>query len=92
MAMSKFSWGVISGVVLGILFAPTNGAKTRKTVANVASGIKSKFDSIFRSKEDELEELRRLLDDESVSLTDADRKKLVQLIENNQKVLREMDM
>jgi hypothetical protein len=58
----------------------------------VACGIKSKFDSIFRSKEDELEELRRLLADDSVSLTDADRKKLVQLIENNQKVLREMDV
>ena len=92
MAMSKFSWGVISGVVLGILFPPTNGPKTRKTVANVASGIKSRFNSIFGSKEDELEELRRLLSDESVTLTDADRKRLVQLIENNQKVLREMDV
>ena len=92
MAMSKFSWGVVSGVVLGILFAPTNGAKTRKTVANVASGIKSRFNSIFRSKEDELEELHRLLSDESAPLTDADRKRLVQLVENNQKLLNEMDV
>ncbi|RQO31029.1 hypothetical protein DBR32_09995 [Taibaiella sp. KBW10] len=91
MALSKFSWAAIGGFTLGILFAPSRGANTRRTVANVASGIKSKLDHIFKGKEDELESLRKILADDSVSLSEVDRKKLVQLIENNQKVLKELD-
>lgn len=91
MALSKFSWGVIGGVALGILFAPSRGANTRKTVANVATGIKDRLQRLFGDKEDELESLRKLLADDSVTLSDVDRKKLVQLIENNQKVLKELE-
>ncbi|OJV54913.1 MAG: hypothetical protein BGO31_16370 [Bacteroidetes bacterium 43-16] len=92
MKVSKFTVGMSVGVLIGVFFAPAQGYKSRKTVANAAGKINSTFKKWFGNKEKELEELRALLADESVMLTDSDRKRLMQLIENNQKALKELDV
>ena len=91
MKLSKFTIGVISGALLGIMFAPAQGRKSRRTVANAAGKINVTFKKWFGNDVRDLEELKALLADETVVLTDEDRKRLVQLIDNNQKVMKELD-
>lgn len=91
MKISKFAVGLISGAILGIMFAPAQGKKSRKTVASAAGKVNHTLRKWFGNDAHDLEQLKTLLADESVTLTDGDRKRLVQLIENNQKVLKELD-
>lgn len=91
MKLSKFTFGVISGVLIGVMFAPAQGRKSRRTVASAAGKVNATLKRWFGNNEHDLEDLKKLLADETVVLTEDDRKRLVQLIENNQKVLKELD-
>ncbi|RYD98070.1 MAG: YtxH domain-containing protein [Sphingobacteriales bacterium] len=92
MKLTKFTAGLSLGVLIGVFFAPAQGRRSRTTVANAAGKINATLKKWFGNKEKELEELKALLADESVMLTDSDRKRLMQLIENNQKALKELDI
>lgn len=91
MKLNKFTIGVASGLIIGVLFAPTQGRNSRKTISKAAHLVNDKLRLWFGSDTKELEELKALLSDETVKLTDADRKRLVLLIENNQKAIKELD-
>lgn len=91
MKITKFGVGVVTGLVVGVLFAPAQGYKSRKTVSNAASKVNATFKKWFGNEAKELDELKALLEDESVTLNENDRKRLVQLIENNKKALKELD-
>ena len=91
MRLNKFTAGILAGGIMGVLFAPAKGSESRKTISNLASSIKAGFDKLFGNSHDELEELKKLLDDQTVELTEKDRKKLVQLIEENQRILKELE-
>jgi gas vesicle protein len=92
MKITKFGLGVCTGVILGVLFAPAQGYKSRKTVANAAGKVNAQFKKWFSNEAKELDELKALLEDETLTLNENDRKRLVQLIENNKRVLKELDV
>lgn len=92
MKITKFTLGLVSGAVIGVLFAPAQGSRSRKAVSNVAGKVNSTFKKWFTNSHSELEELKAILADDSIKLTETDRKKLVQLIDNNQKALKELDV
>ncbi|MFT4061967.1 MAG: YtxH domain-containing protein [Edaphocola sp.] len=64
MKFSKFNIGLLSGVLLGVLFAPGAGSDTRKKIKSAAGGIKNKIDALLDKSDDELEDLANLLADE----------------------------
>jgi len=92
MKVSKFTVGLVCGAVLGVLFAPAPGSTSRRTVADVAYKVKRSFKRWFGDDLEDLEELKTLLADAAAPLTPADRQRLLQLIENNQKALRDLDL
>lgn len=87
MRITGFSMGLISGAILGMLFAPAKGSTTRQKVKDTAVNIKEKFEHLLGITTDELDELKDLLEDEGVLLTKEDRAKLVKLIEESKNVI-----
>lgn len=53
--------GVAAGALMGVLFAPEKGSKTRKRIMNKANGgvdvLKDKFDSLLDSMNDKYENI-----------------------------------
>jgi gas vesicle protein len=54
--------GVAAGTLMGVLFAPAEGKKTRKKIMNKASdgadALKDKFDSVLESMNHKYENIR----------------------------------
>ena len=89
MIFSKFTAGILSGFVLGLLLAPQKGEETRKQVKETAESWKNRLDNLFGKGEGELDELKEILENETESLSHEVRQKLIKLIENNRKTVRE---
>jgi gas vesicle protein len=85
----KFSAGLISGLVLGILIAPDKGQETRKKVKETAESWKHRLNNLFGKGENELDELKDILENEAKDLNHDVRQRLLKLIEENRKTYRE---
>ena len=45
--MSKFFTGLVTGVVLGIIFAPDRGSETRRRISRTSDDVKHKLNDMF---------------------------------------------
>lgn len=89
MKLTKFTAGIVSGFVLGLLLAPAKGVQTRKKVKDTAEAWRSRLNQLFGKGETELDELKMILEDESEELDAEARLKLLKLIEENRRTIRE---
>lgn len=88
MKFSKFTGGLISGFVLGLLLAPQKGRKTRKQVKHTAESWKHGLNNLFGKGESELDKLRDTLEKEADLLNPEVRTKLLRLIDENKKTIQ----
>lgn len=89
MRFSKFTAGVVSGFVLGLLLAPEKGEQTRKRVKETAEAWKHRLSNLFGKGEGELDELKGILENEAESLSHEVRQRLLRLVEENRKTYQE---
>lgn len=85
MKFTKFTAGVLSGLVLGLLVAPQKGKETRQKVKETAEAWKSRLVHLFGKGENELDELQHILENEAKDLSEDVRHKLLKLVEENRK-------
>jgi gas vesicle protein len=88
MRCNKFLSGVITGVVLGILFAPDRGKDTRKQLKRTCCDIKDQIDDLVGNKKSEIEKLYHQLEDRAEDISDDMRAKLIQLLDNAKSQLK----
>jgi gas vesicle protein len=89
MTFSKFTAGLVSGFVLGLLLAPQKGVETRKQVKETAEAWKHRLNNLFGKGETELDELKDILENEAESLSQDVRQKLLRLVEENRRTYHE---
>ena len=80
MKCSKFSVGIITGLALGILFAPRKGSETRENLKKSCKGCQDKLEDWFSDKNEEINELKLMLANAETDLTAEARKKLLKII------------
>ena len=56
--MSKFFSGLVTGVVLGIMFAPDKGSETRRRVAKAGEDVKHTFTDMIDGAKEGCETIR----------------------------------
>ena len=74
--MKKLMIGFLAGAVLGILYAPAKGAKTRRKIACIGTDLKEGWNNITDALADRIDSIRDGLD----SLAD----KAVEKVESTQ--------
>jgi gas vesicle protein len=89
MKFSKFTAGIVSGFVLGLLLAPQKGEDTRKKVKETADAWKHRLNNLFGKGESELDELKDILENEAESLSLDVRQRLLRLVEENKRTYHE---
>lgn len=89
MRCSKFTAGIVSGFVLGLLLAPQKGKDIRRQVKETAESWKHKLTHLFGKGENELDELKDILENEAQELSLEVRQKLLRLVEENKKTYKE---
>ncbi len=89
MKFSKFTAGIASGFVLGLLLAPQKGKDTRKQVKDTAEAWKNKLSNLFGKGESELDELKDILESEATELNQELRGRLLKIIEENRQTYQE---
>jgi len=60
---SKFLTGLAAGIVVGILFAPEKGTKTREKIAEIGNDLKDKFDALVAKLNCEIDDMTAEADD-----------------------------
>lgn len=61
--MKKLWIAFAAGAILGILYAPASGRRTRKRIAGIGDNAKRKWNSITDSVADRIESIREGVDD-----------------------------
>jgi len=89
MRFSKFTAGLASGFILGLLLAPEKGEKTRQRVKETAEAWKHRLNNLFGKGESELDELKEILENEAEALSEDVRQKLLRLVEENRRTYHE---
>ncbi|MBA2500639.1 MAG: YtxH domain-containing protein [Chitinophagaceae bacterium] len=56
--MSKFFSGLVTGVVLGIMFAPDKGSETRRRIARTSGDVKHTFTDMIDGAKDGYETIK----------------------------------
>ena len=82
--MTRFMTGLVLGVGIGILFAPSKGADTRESLADSACRLRDQFDRLVGGGSKELEDLKGLLEREIHGLSDELRNRLRNLVEEEE--------
>ena len=75
----------LTGVAVGLLFAPAKGSETRQKIADSAGELRKKLRNIRNSADDELDELKEVFEQEVGGLKDDVRQKILKLIEASKK-------
>lgn len=86
----NFTCGIVSGLALGILFAPRKGEETRKQLKESMNSCQSRLERMFGKGEEELSALRETLEDQTEDITQEVREKLLKLIKETQRKYRFM--
>ena len=60
--MKKLLIGFTAGAILGILYAPSSGNKTRKKIANIGTDLKEQWNSVTDSIADRIDSIRNSVD------------------------------
>ncbi|MBY0348379.1 MAG: YtxH domain-containing protein [Hydrotalea flava] len=85
MSAQKFLIGVLSGLVagvaIGLLTAPAKGSDTRKKIADTADDMKRKLRHLRGQANNELDELKAVLENETSGLRDDVRERILKLVE-----------
>lgn len=92
MKCSKFSWGIVTGITIGFLFAPRKGSETREKLTKCCGSCKNRLEQWFADSDEEINELKLMLANVEIDLTEDSRHKLIKLldkIEKNKKHLEE---
>ncbi len=89
MRFSKFTAGLVSGFVLGVLLAPQKGKETRQQVKDTAEAWKNRLSNLFGKGETELDELKEILESEATELSQEVKAKLLKLVEENRQTYLE---
>lgn len=74
-----FTTGLLSGLALGILFAPDKGSITRGRINDTTLAIKEKLHELF-GNDDDIDTLILHLEDKATTLTDVSKGKLLKLL------------
>ena len=61
--MGKFFNGLITGVVLGIIFAPDRGSETRRRIARTGDDVKHTLTDMFDGAKEGYQTIRNKVDD-----------------------------
>ncbi len=91
MKCSNFSIGLVSGIAIGLLFAPEKGSKMRKRIKKGTLLCKDKVEHLFNKGIDELQEIKNALEDQQNEVTQEVREKLLQLIDETQKHIEDSE-
>ncbi|NIM35613.1 MAG: YtxH domain-containing protein [Hydrotalea flava] len=73
--------GLVAGVAIGLLTAPAKGSDTRKKIADTADDIKQKLRHLRGQANNELDELKAVLENETSGLRDDVRERILKLVE-----------
>lgn len=89
--LNNFNIGLLSGIVLGVLFAPRKGSATRKKVIESTKNCKTKVDKIINKRSSDFDEIRKALQDETNEVTKDLRLQILDLLEETESQIQAMD-
>jgi len=72
---------MITGLAVGILFAPRKGEETREKIKKGFESCQNRLENLFGKGEEELNELKDMLKDAEEPITSEARHKLLRLVE-----------
>jgi len=79
--LSRFNIGLLSGVALGVLFAPRKGSETQEILANQLGNCRKRVSGwCRRHREDEIAALAEALGDEATEITSEMRQQLIRIL------------
>jgi gas vesicle protein len=85
MSTQKILAGALAGIMIGILIAPAKGSETRQKISETADNLKEKLRRLRGTTNNELDELRQLIEREATGLKEDTRQKILKLIETTKK-------
>jgi len=65
--MNKLIIAFASGVILGILYAPSKGQNTRNRIANLGNDLKERWNDVTDKVADRIDSIREGVDDMALS-------------------------
>lgn len=78
---SRFLLGAAVGLVVGLLVAPDKGENTRENIADTADKLKNKLNRMMGRAENNLDDLRALLDKEIGGLSDDVKNRILTILD-----------
>lgn len=78
---SRFLLGAAVGLVVGLLVAPDKGENTRENLADSADKLRLKFNRLVGRAENNLDDLRALLDKEVNGLSDDIKNRILTILD-----------
>lgn len=79
--MNKLLTGALIGLAIGLLVAPEKGENMRDDIANAADKWKKKLNKMMGRTGMELNDLKKVLEDEVVGLKDDVRKRILTILD-----------
>ncbi|MDB5201509.1 MAG: hypothetical protein JWQ27_918 [Ferruginibacter sp.] len=61
--VNKLLIGFTAGIVLGVLYAPSKGTKTRQKISGLGNNLKSKWNDMTDCVADKIDSIRESVDD-----------------------------